>query len=435
MAMLCDPMTANSLTFGAIRKSLSVCVVVQCCLTLAPSQCLAAEDLVAAIACYLHDGDRVVFYGDSITEQANYTLPVETFVSTRCPDLNVTFSNSGWSGDRAWGGEGGTLEERLQRDVIPHRPTVVTVMLGMNDGYYMNFDPKASAAFKESLEKLIDTLEHALPGVRITLIGTSPYDDVTPGEQPDWEKSIQGGYNLVVVRFSVATREVAEKHHLLFVDMNAPLVQLLTQLQATNPKLARQLISDRIHPGSAAGLLMAARLLTAWNIPTSAHIASVNATGTPGRLVRVRQVLPLPFPIDRKDPLTKLVSETSPDLRPFTDDTLRITDLPFANATVEIDGQEIGVYSAEQLAASIDLSALETPLVRRATEVAKMIQLRNRLQHIEWRNLVVPFRDEPPPSVKQAVASLGTTEQDLAALEQASARPALHVIEIVATEN
>jgi lysophospholipase L1-like esterase len=428
-------MATASLTSGTIRKTLTVYVALQCCLPFASPQWAVAEEKVAALPCYLHDGDRVVFYGDSITEQAHYTLPVETFVRTRCPELNVSFINSGWSGDRAWGGEGGTLEERLQRDVIAHRPTVVTVMLGMNDGYYMNFDPKAVVAFTESLEKLVDTLEQALPGVRITLIGTSPYDDATPGDQPDWEKSIQGGYNLVMVRFSAATREVAEKRHLLFVDMNAPLVQLLTQLHVTNPELARQLIADRIHPGSVAGLLMAARLLTAWNIPTSGRVTSVDATGMQDGLLQARQVLPLPFPIDRNDPLTKLVAATSPELKPFTDDTLRITDLPVAKATVEIDGDEIGVYSAEQLSAGLDLSALETPLVRRAAEVAKMIQLRDRLQFIQWRNLVAPFRDEPPPSVKQAVANLAATEQELAALEQAAARPALHTIEIIATEH
>ena len=107
---------------------------------------------------------------------------------TRCPQLNVSFINSGWAGDRAWGGDGGMLEERLQRDVIAHRPTVVTVMLGMNDGYYTDFDDDGLQAFEERLETLITTLQRELPGVRITLIGSSPYDNVTPGEQPDWER-------------------------------------------------------------------------------------------------------------------------------------------------------------------------------------------------------------------------------------------------------
>lgn len=31
----------------------------------------------------LHDGDRVVFYGDSITDQRLYTTFIETYVITR----------------------------------------------------------------------------------------------------------------------------------------------------------------------------------------------------------------------------------------------------------------------------------------------------------------------------------------------------------------
>ena len=49
---------------------------------------------------YLKDGDRVVFYGDSITEQRYYTTFVETYVVTRWPEQNITFVNAGWGGDR-----------------------------------------------------------------------------------------------------------------------------------------------------------------------------------------------------------------------------------------------------------------------------------------------------------------------------------------------
>ncbi|MEX2091345.1 MAG: SGNH/GDSL hydrolase family protein [Pirellulales bacterium] len=388
----------------------------------------------AAEPFYLRDGDRVVCYGDSITEQAHYTLPIEVFLRTRCPQLKVSFINSGWSGDRAWGGEGGTLDERLRRDVIAHRPTVVTVMLGMNDGYYMNYDPKAVAAFKASLESLVDTLERELPGVRITLLGTSPYDDVTPGDQPDWEQGIEGGYNTIVTRFSAATREIADRRGLVFVDMNEPLVQLLTQIQATNPELARQLIPDRIHPGSAAGLVMAARLLAAWNAPATGHTTHVDATGAAGGVCRMRQELPLPFSLDRNDPLTQLFVATSPDLKHFAGDTLCVTHLPFAQASLEVDGDEMGTFSAAQLAAGVDLSTLDTPLARRAAEVAKLIQLHNRLRFTRWRNLQVPFPDEPPPGVKQAAAELAAMEQELAALVETAARPAPHTIELSATE-
>src|SRR3979411_1568062 len=82
----------------------------------------------------LKDGDRVVCSGDSITAQRLYTTFVETFVLTRFPKLDVRFVHSGWGGDRVSGGAGGNIDVRMQRDVIAYRPTVMTIMLGMNDG-------------------------------------------------------------------------------------------------------------------------------------------------------------------------------------------------------------------------------------------------------------------------------------------------------------
>ncbi len=39
---------------------------------------------------YLKDGDRVVFYGDRITDQRLYTTYAETCVVTRFPQLEVS---------------------------------------------------------------------------------------------------------------------------------------------------------------------------------------------------------------------------------------------------------------------------------------------------------------------------------------------------------
>src|SRR3712207_1747378 len=82
---------------------------------------------------HLRDGDRVLFYGDSITERGLYTAIVETYVVTRYPGLDVSFVNAGWGGDTVRGGTGGPINIRLGRDVLPERPTVMTIMLGMND--------------------------------------------------------------------------------------------------------------------------------------------------------------------------------------------------------------------------------------------------------------------------------------------------------------
>jgi len=92
---------------------------------IAPLHCPAAEPS----GFYLRDGDRVVFYGDSITDQRLYTTFVETYAVTRFPRMKLTFVHSGWGGDTVNGGGGGPIDLRLKRDVFAYSPTVMTIML------------------------------------------------------------------------------------------------------------------------------------------------------------------------------------------------------------------------------------------------------------------------------------------------------------------
>src|SRR5213083_917824 len=83
----------------------------------------------------LRDGDRVLFYGDSITEQRLYTTYVEQYVLTHYPERHITFINTGWGGDQVTRNECGPCNgvgglARIKRDVIDHHPTVVTLLFG-----------------------------------------------------------------------------------------------------------------------------------------------------------------------------------------------------------------------------------------------------------------------------------------------------------------
>jgi hypothetical protein len=141
---------------------------------------------------YLKNGDRVVFYGDSITDQRLYMVITETYVVTRYPNLDVGFVHSGWGGDKVSGGGGGPVDLRLQRDVLAYKPSVMTIMLGMNDGLYRAETEETDKTFFTGYKHIVDTVKSAIPGVRITAIQPSPYDDVTRAP------NFPGGYKEVL---------------------------------------------------------------------------------------------------------------------------------------------------------------------------------------------------------------------------------------------
>src|SRR5881296_3943088 len=118
----------------------------------------------------LKEGDRVVFYGDSITDQRLYTTFTETYVLTRFPKMDVSFVHSGWGGDRVSGGGGGDVDIRLTRDVIAYRPTMVTIMLGMNDAGYRPYDQGIFDTFTRGYTHIVNRIRREAPSARLTLI-------------------------------------------------------------------------------------------------------------------------------------------------------------------------------------------------------------------------------------------------------------------------
>src|SRR5687767_7772905 len=86
---------------------------------------------------FFQKGDRVLFLGDSITEQYQYSNCIELYLTTRYPDWNLFFLNAGIGGDTANGGA-----RRFQKHVLDEKPTAITINFGMNDGGYGKFDQK-----------------------------------------------------------------------------------------------------------------------------------------------------------------------------------------------------------------------------------------------------------------------------------------------------
>src|SRR5437867_9647370 len=391
----------------------------------------------------LKDGDRVVFYGDSITDQRLYTTFTETYVLTRFPILDVSFVHSGWVGDRVTGGGGGPIDLRLRRDVVAYKPTVMTIMLGMNDGSYRAFDETIFDTYAKGYQHIIDSLKEALPYVRITVIQPSPFDDVT--QPPRFE----GGYNAVLLRYSQFVKELAERDKLSVADLNSPLVVSLEKAKATDAELAKKIIPDRVHPGPGGHLLMAAELLKSWHAPVLVSAVEIDASTkkvADATRTRVSELKAgdeiswtqfdeaLPMPVDLNDPIVALAVKSSDFMQTLNQQTLKVTGLSAANFDLKIDGDEQGSFSREQLAEGINLATLPTPMAKQAAEVHKLTLHHNNIHFQRWRQIQVPFAEDKTPRVQKAaqdlMAALDEEEVDVVKKQRAAAQPRRHQFQL-----
>jgi lysophospholipase L1-like esterase len=389
---------------------------------------------------YLHPNDVVVFYGDSITDQRLYTTYVETFVVTRFPKLPVRFVHSGWGGDRVTGGGGGPIDDRLKRDVLAYKPTVMTIMLGMNDGRYRAFDDQIFRAFTDGYEHIVKSVRDAVPSVRITVIDPSPYDDVTRAPLFD------GGYNAVLLKYGEYLRALAERSSLDFADLNTRLVKALGRANAADPANAQKIVPDRVHPNRSGHLLMAASLLEAWGAkPTvtnveidaasvrvaSAENTSVSALESDGSLRWTQKDEALPMPVPMNDPIMALAVKSSDFVEKFDRQMLRVTGLAAASYSLKINGRALGNFTREDLASGVNLALLDSPMAQQAAQVHDLTLRRAEIHNIRWRQVQVPLQNMLPARAAAVEDNLDALDNDLAALQRATAQPASCLYELI----
>jgi len=388
------------------------------------------------------DGDRVVFYGDSITEQRLYTSDIETFILTRFPGRNVVFFHSGVGGDKVSGGKYGPIDLRLHRDVFDHHPTVVTIMLGMNDGFYQAYDPKIFASYQTGYVSIVDAIQKNCPQARLTLIKPSAYDDVTRPEM------LVGGYNKVLQRFGEFVGDLAAEKHLGVADLNAPVVQALENAQAKKAALDTLLIPDRIHPGPAIHWIMAENLLKSWGAKPEVTFVHVDAGTKPTaqvsntevtelaknanhlRWTQMDKALPLPLGTLDTDPILQLALSSSDLITALDMETLRVSALPHGSYQLRIDGQDVGIFPAEQLAAGVNLALLETPMLEQARRVGIDTQIKGTLDMQMYDLTVKPADQVTPETIKELAAA---SDRALAR-QRADSQPVPHHYELTPSE-
>lgn len=104
-------------------------------------------------ACFLRNGDVWVFHGDSITHADTYRRLCERAFRHYHPEADVEFIQAG-----VWGSASSDLAKRLKEQ--GRRPTVVTLMLGMNNainGSWVKGQPRDThlAAYRKDLSAFV----------------------------------------------------------------------------------------------------------------------------------------------------------------------------------------------------------------------------------------------------------------------------------------
>lgn len=188
--------------------------------------------------------ETLVFFGDSITEQAMWTKQVEEELRARFPDKRLRFVNAGLGGDTAT-----ASASRFDADVAAVEPTVVFLAFGMNDGGYGPLDVGRQNAYARGLEKLLARCQTL--GARAVVLSPSGID---PRVRPDLR-----GYLHSLERLSMTAAEAARQHGALFVDVFPR--WCAEQKRQHDADRRATLAPDGVHPNEAGHRVIAAAVL------------------------------------------------------------------------------------------------------------------------------------------------------------------------------
>jgi lysophospholipase L1-like esterase len=343
-------------------------------------------------------GDTVCWVGDSITHGGTYHARVELFYATRFPDRTIRYYNDGIGGDRA----SAIMSDeayRLNVDILAHKPTVATIMLGMNDINRTDYGPDKTGPeieqkhqqfldiYSDNMHKLMDALTKA--GARLILIQPSIFDQTTtlPG----------AGFNAVgsndaLQKCSLKIAQWANDYHAGTVNFYGEMNEVNEREQKKDP--AYTLVGkDRIHPGPVGHFVMAYTFLKAQNMPRevavlkidakkaravdskNAEILKVQKTASGVEFDALEKSLPFVVPDAAKAAL-----DLVPFMSELNQETLAVAGLAKGKYSLKIDGQDAGDFSAAQLSAGINLAENpKTPQYRQSAAATTISAERTKL--------------------------------------------------------
>ena len=341
----------------------------------------------------LKDGDTFVFLGDSITHQCLYTQYVEDYFYTRMPKVRIHFHNAGVGGDRAQ-----NALDRFDDDVAAFKPKYVTILLGMNDGAYRDFDKATFDTYQAGMTTLLEKIE-ALGATAIPMTPTM-FDSRAKKLKGDNGEPRNTYYNGVLSLYGSWLREQSQNRGLGFVDMWSPLNNLTFEKRKVDANWT--MIGDAVHPGAVGQTVMAAAIIndavpktvvSQTTImadaakPTSsagnAKVSDLKVGDGKVAFTLLANSLPWVLPSDTAEgqTLTHIGHRNG-------NEKLTVRQLPAGNYELQIDGAVIGKFTDVQLGAGVELEGNDkTPQYQQALQVALLNKQRNDTVYQKIRGL------------------------------------------------
>lgn len=326
-------------------------------------------------------GERVGFFGDSISEAGNQAFYLEYLTAIRHPGAGARFENMGKSGDTSWGGAARWATEPAAKGVGR-----VFVMFGMND---IGSDA-CSEKYPQAMREIVRQLQ--ADGKEIVLLTPSPYD--VWGHQPKpLERSDEK-----LSACAEAVRKLAEEKALPLVDLMGP----MRKIYQDNPD--RWFNNDRIHPDFAGHMLMASLIWSATGEKGEFSRVELDAAGASSfESSYTPQGLPCAVDADYRK-----LAAVFPVAARLNTETLVVKNLASGLYELKADGQALGRFTATELAAGVNLAELETPnqiLSRRTLDVVRRLALQEQDRRVFGQVCAWMVADHVNTSDSAAVAA------------------------------
>lgn len=207
----------------------------------------------------LKEKDTIVFLGDSITQGGvqpdGYVTLTAQAIAKAYPDQKIQVVGAGISGHRV-----PDCQERLDRDVLQKKPTIVLIYIGINDvWHWSNNRGTKKEDFEAGLKDMIARIQAV--GARVILCTPTVIGEKTDGSNQ---------FDAMLEEYSEISRAVAKETNSQMLDLRK---LFLAYLQANNTKNAGQgiLTGDGVHLNKAGNRFLADLVLDALNVPKASR--------------------------------------------------------------------------------------------------------------------------------------------------------------------